>query len=94
MPPDARPWRYFGSREVREARAFAASGGIAIHLNFRRLRGLPTCHMLAPDEPSLLEAGAAVGMPPERLHRSRTLHFDLVGEPLARALARCANAPG
>lgn len=87
----ARPWRYFGTREVKEARAFAASGGIAVHENLFKLRGHRTCHLLGPDEPALIEAGRAVGLGPERLHHSRTLHFDLVGPALERALARCES---
>jgi hypothetical protein len=84
-----RPWRYFATRQVKEARAFAEAGGIAIHENLFKLRGHRTCHMLGPDEASLVAAGRAIGLSPERLHRSRTLHFDLFGDPLARALARC-----
>lgn len=85
----ARSWRYFGTRQVREARAFAQSGGIAVHENLYKLRGHRTCHMLGPDEAALVEAGRAIGLGPERLHRSNTVHFDLFGEPLERALARC-----
>lgn len=82
-------FKRFGTREVREARAHAAAGGIALHANLFKFRGLETYHMLGPDEPTLIAAGALVGLPPHRLHRSRTLHFDLFGEPLARALALC-----
>ena len=85
----ARSWRYFGTRQVREARAFAQSGGIAVHENLYKLRGHRTCHLLAPDEATLIAAGRALGLGPERLHRSNTVHFDLFGEPLERALARC-----
>lgn len=85
----ARPWRYFGTREVKAARAFALAGGIAIHENLFKLRGHRTCHMLAVDEATLVEAGRELGLRPEQLHRSATVHFDLVGEALSRALARC-----
>jgi hypothetical protein len=85
-------FRRFGSREVREARAFAAGGGIALHANLFKLRGMETYHMLGPDEATLIAAGALLGLVPQRLHRSRTLHFDLYGEPLTRALALCEEA--
>jgi hypothetical protein len=82
-------WRRFGTREVREARAFAAAGGIALHANLYKFRGMETYHMLGPDEETLVAAGLLLGLPAQRLHRSRTLHFDLFGEYLALALARC-----
>jgi hypothetical protein len=82
-------WRYFGTREVREARAHARAGGIAVHENLYKLRGHRTCHLLAPDEATLVAAGRLLGLGPERLHRSNTVHFDLFGEPLERALERC-----
>jgi hypothetical protein len=85
----ARPWRYFTTRQVRDARAHAASGGIAVHENLYKLRGHRTCHLLAPDEAALVAAGAALGLGPERIHRSNTPHFDLFGPTLARALALC-----
>ena len=84
-----RPWRYFATRQVRAARAFAASGGIAVHENLFKPRGHRTCHLLAPDEAALIEAGRALGLGPERLHRSNTLHFDLFGAALEAAIARC-----
>jgi hypothetical protein len=82
-------WRWFTSRQVREAREFAAAGGIAVHDNLYKLRGLPAAHMLGPDEATLIAAGRELGLTPERLHRSRTLHFDLVGERLERAKQLC-----
>jgi hypothetical protein len=87
--PPARPWRYFGTRQVKAARAHAAAGGIAIHENLFKPRGHRTCHLLAPDEAALLEAGRARGLGPERVHRSNNPHFDLFGSVLALALARC-----
>ncbi|MNS29812.1 hypothetical protein D3C72_618300 [compost metagenome] len=85
----AQPWRYFGTREVKAARAFALAGGIAVHENLFKLRGHRTCHLLAVDEATLVAAGRELGLRPEQLHRSATVHFDLVGEALLRALARC-----
>lgn len=84
-------WRWFKSREVREAKAFALSGGIALHENRFLVKGVPAAHMLGPDEPRLVEAGRELGLKPEHLHRSHTLHFDLFGDRLAAGRARCVN---
>lgn len=82
-------WRYFRTREVHEARAWAASGGIAVHENLFKSRGRRTAHLLAQDEAALLAAARTVGCSPWWIQRTRTLHFDLVEVHLARALARC-----
>jgi hypothetical protein len=82
-------WRYFRTREVREARAWAASGGIAVHANIWKSRGRRTAHLLAVDEIALLQAARAVGCEDWWIQRTRTLHFDLVDPHLSRALARC-----
>ena len=82
-------WRYFTSREVREARAWAVRGGIAVHENIWRSRGRRTCHLLAQDEATLIAAATTVGCGEWWIQRTRTLHFDLVGGCLERALARC-----
>lgn len=89
IEPGKLVWRAFQTRAVREARAFAAAGGLAVHRNLFKLRGHETWHLLGPDEATLIAAGRLLGLDPVRLHRSRTLHFDLVGDSLARALARC-----
>jgi hypothetical protein len=82
-------WRYFGTREVREARAWAAAGGIAVHENIWQSRGRRTCHLLARDEQALLEAARSVGCDDRWIQRTRTLHFDLVEIYLQRALEKC-----
>ena len=82
-------WRYFGTREVREARAWAAAGGIAVHENIWQSRGRRTCHLLAQDEQALLEAARSVGCDDRWIQRTSTLHFDLVEIYLERALERC-----
>lgn len=84
-----REWRYFRTREVREARAWAAAGGIAVHENIWKSRGRRTAHLLAVDEVRLVEAATAVGCEAWWIQRTRTLHFDLVDPHLARALERC-----
>ena len=87
-------WRYFGSREVRDARAWAAAGGIAVHENIWKSRGRRTCHLLARDEADLLTAARALGCADWWIQRTRTVHFDLVEIYLERALERCrAPAP-
>lgn len=83
-------WRYFGTREVPAARAWAAQGGIAVHENIWKSRGRRTCHLLARDEARLLEAARSIGCEDAWIQRTSTLHFDLVEIYLERALARCA----
>ncbi|MBM4187282.1 MAG: DUF4031 domain-containing protein [Gemmatimonadetes bacterium] len=87
------PWRYFQSREVKEARAWAASGGIAVHENIFKSRGRRTCHLLAVDETRLVRAAVSVGCSPYWIQRTNTLHFDLVEPQLTRALDLCPNYP-
>ena len=86
-------WRYFRTREVALARDWAAQGGIAVHENLFKFRSHRTCHLLAIDEVSLLEAAVSVGCSTRWIHRSRTIHFDLVEIHLERALVRCGISP-
>jgi hypothetical protein len=86
-------WRYFGTREVTLARIWAAGGGIAVHENLFRLGGRRTAHLLAPDESRLLAAARLVGCAAHWIQRTRTIHFDLVGIHLERALIRCGRDP-
>jgi hypothetical protein len=86
-------WRYFGTREVMLARAWAEAGGIAVHENLFRLRGHRCAHLLGPEEDELLQAAALLGCEPHWIQRTRTVHFDLVGEVLLRALHRCGVNP-
>ncbi|HEU5218239.1 MAG TPA: DUF4031 domain-containing protein, partial [Gemmatimonadales bacterium] len=87
-----RGWRYFASREIREARAWAAEGGVAVHENIWKSRGRRTCHLLARCEPELLAAARALGCEEWWIQRTRTVHFDLVEVYLVRALTRCGVA--
>jgi hypothetical protein len=87
--PRLNGWRYFKSREVGAARAWAAGGGIAVHENIWRSRGRRTCHLLTRDEAALLDAARSLGCADEWIQRTRTAHFDLVEMYLERALARC-----
>lgn len=84
-------WRYFGTREVRAARAWAAQGEIAVHENIWKSRGRRTCHLLAASESQLLIAAREVGCADAWIQRTRTLHFDLVEIYLERALLRCGE---
>ncbi len=86
-------WRYFTSREVGEARRWAAEGGIAVHENIWKSKGRRTCHLLARDEAALVAAATSVGCSGWWIQRTRTVHFDLVEVYLERALARC-GIPG
>lgn len=86
-------WRYFGTREVRLARRWAAEGGIAVHENIWRSRGRRTAHLLAVDERILIGAARSLGCETWWIQRTRTVHFDLVGPYLSRALARCGLDP-
>jgi hypothetical protein len=85
-------WRYFGSRDVGAARAWAAQGGVAVHENIWKSRGRRTCHLLARGEPELLAAARSVGCEDWWIQRTRTVHFDLVESYLERALVRCGVA--
>ncbi|MEO8450066.1 MAG: DUF4031 domain-containing protein [Gemmatimonadota bacterium] len=87
-------WRYFGTREVLEARSWADLGGIAVHENLFRFRGRRTAHLLAQSEPLLVEAALSIGCAERWIQRTRTVHFDLIETQLARALQRCGVDPG
>ncbi len=92
-PPPRGEWRYFTSREVRQARDWAAGGGVAVHQNIWKSQGRTTCHLLAFDEASLVAAAVSVGCSPAWIQRTNTLHFDLVERHLELALAKC-GVPG
>lgn len=82
-------WRYFRTREVALAREWAAQGGVAVHENLFKFRGRRTCHLLAIDEVTLIDAAVSVGCAAHWIHRTKTIHFDLVEIHLERALVRC-----
>lgn len=86
-------WRYFGTRDVFHARTWSSSGGVAVHENLFRLRGHRCAHLLAGDEEQLISAAHLVGCRAHWIQRTRTAHFDLVGEFLERALLRCGVDP-
>ena len=82
-------WRYFGTREVRDARAWAVAGGIAVHENLFKSRSRRAAHLLARDEASLIAAALQLGCAGWWIQRTLTVHFDLVEIYLERALDRC-----
>jgi hypothetical protein len=82
----AMPVRVFERREVREAVAYAQTGGIALHF-FRwshpHFGAGEYCHVLSSDRELLIEFGAAYGFPPHLLQPPRrgrgVWHFDAFG---------------
>lgn len=90
---DGLAWRYFGTRDVFHARCWAVEGGIAVHENLFRLRGQRMAHLLGPDEATLIVAALTLGCHERWIQRTNTVHFDLMGEFLHRALAHCGRDP-
>jgi hypothetical protein len=91
--------RFFQTMELREAYAWVAEGGIAIHRNFDldgiavggRVRSGPAWHVLGPEE-ALLEWGHAHNLNPAWLQsrgNPRRVHWDVFGA-LARRLEKAA----
>ena len=88
--------RYFERRQIREAIAFAETGGIAVHRNFDHyhgstIRGLrreaPFLHVIGL-RAQLEEWGRRHGLRPEWIQpekRRRVAHYDVFG-PAAEAL--------
>ena len=93
MSQTPRPWRYFGTREVRLARIWAVEGGVAVHENIWKSQGRRTAHLLAASETILVEAATSLGCEVWWIQRTRTVHFDLVGPYLGRALELCGVDP-
>ncbi len=93
QPREADRWRYFTSRQVREAIAWARDGGISVHENIYPARGRRTAHLLGPDETNLVAAARSIGCRASWIQRTRTLHFDLVEDALDAGLRRCGVDP-
>ncbi len=82
----AMPIRVFERRQVREAVAFAQTGGIALHF-FRwshpHFGTGEYCHVLSSDRDLLIEFGAAYGFLPSLLQPPRrdrrVWHYDAFG---------------
>lgn len=98
-------WRVFMMHEIREAFAFAASGGIALHLmgditgdafkNAPRVfKGRKFGHLFGPNREALTTAAVSLGCKPEWIQKvddPKRMHFDLVGSRLERAKKLCTN---
>jgi hypothetical protein len=85
-------WRWFEWKQVRQAKFFASSGGIAVHHNRLGWNGHDAAHLLGPDEETLISAGLELGLLPiwlQRPPRASALHFDLRGYALRQARMRC-----
>jgi hypothetical protein len=85
------PYREFASR--REGMIFAMEGGLWLHRHV--WRGRPMAHLVSTDRAKLLDYGARVGLPPERLQHKplkdprtgevrEAWHWDLGGPFLPR----------
>lgn len=88
-------WRWFEWKQVREARVFARSGGIAVHHNRLGWNGHDAAHLLGPDEATLIAAALELGLLPiwlQRPPKTRVLHFDLRGYALTLARLKCGIA--
>lgn len=94
--------RYFERRQIREAIAFAESGGIAVHRNFDHYDGTgsprgfpmrkPFLHVIGLRE-RLAEWGVRHGLRPEWIQPERrraVAHYDVFGE-FAEALIERLN---
>lgn len=80
-------WKYFELKQLKEAKEFAAEGGIAVHQNnasFGRYR--QTAHLFCKDRETLLKVGEELGLEPKWVHKD---HFDLFGRPLYFAKVKC-----
>lgn len=93
-------WQLYSLKAIVEARAWAAGGGVAVHLSGNwvppgRKTATPCAHILAADLPALKAVAAQLGMQerwiqhPSNDHRR---HLDVWGARLERAKALCANA--
>lgn len=92
--------RVFATLELREARAFAAAGGIAIHLHrfvthrapacFKRdvAAGYPIAHVFGADAEALAALARRCGVRVVLVERRGTpsQHVDMCGRPLRRLL--------
>ena len=96
------PERYFERRQIKEAIAFAESGGIAVHRNFdyyhgSTIRGTvrerPFLHVIGLRK-QLEEWGRRHGLRPEWIQpekRRTVAHYDVFGSYAADLIARPAH---
>lgn len=81
-------WKYFTSRQVKEAKDWAEKGNFAVHQNIFKFRGKTTAHLIA-SESNLLIAVRILGLRKGYIQRTSTLHLDLFGAPLEKAIKLC-----
>jgi hypothetical protein len=94
-------WRRFEAKQLHQAWAWAAAGGIAVHMSGTwtppgRKNPCPCAHLLGPDRETLTAAAASLGQKPRYIQRAsdpdpKYMHFDLWGAPLEKALRRCTT---
>lgn len=90
-------WKLFQFTEIREAEAYAAAGGIAVHLSGDwippgRTSPTPCAHVFGPDRETLTREITTLGMKPaftQYPDDPKRMHFDVWSSPLARAKLRC-----
>ena len=91
LPGASLPVRYFERRQIREAIAYAESGGIAVHRNLDTFHGRwsprgtpmekPFLHVIGL-RPQLAQWGRLHGLRPEWIQpekRRRVAHYDVYG---------------
>ncbi len=92
-------------RELREAYAFAAAGGIAVHqmgdITGDVFKNAPSvfhkkkfAHLFGPNRELLTAAAVELGCKPswiQKVDDPQRMHFDLVGSILQKALKRCVE---
>jgi hypothetical protein len=95
-------WSAFRTKELPQAKEFAMSGGIAVHMGWvigDEFPKAPTvfknqlfAHLLGPDEKILTDAAISIGCKVQWVQKRKTwIHYDLVCSTLHRALKRCPN---
>lgn len=100
-------FQVFEQREIREARAHAEAGGIAVHLHCFLTPTAPQCfkaavkrgesiaHVFGKDAAELERIARAVGVRTIFIDRRGTpsMHVDLCGAPLRKLLSLIGAAP-
>ncbi len=101
-----KPVSVFFEDEVREAIAYAATDGVAVHLHwivfdhapqcFRRdvKAGYPIAHVFCQNEETLRTLARRLGVRVVFVHRSATdrQHIDMCGKPLRKLLAEIGHS--
>jgi hypothetical protein len=92
--------KLFTARQVREAIAFAKSGGQALHIHpftssgVRLFRRYPeSAHLFDMDKERLIATSKSLGLKVIKIERegTETQHIDLCARPLSRAKSMCTD---